>query len=120
MRIENFSQLEWVEISQILSKHSLNEPVIKKLQSAIKSRTDLYDLTHNFLTKNNFNPIFFPDRPLMEKCKDGKGLTKRLAMYEGKNGKGIIQFKRDYQKYILNKYEITKKPKANKSCISHI
>jgi len=109
MRIENFSQLEWIEISEILSKHSLNEPVIKKLQGVIKSRTDLFNLTHDFLVKNKFNPIFFPTRPLIEECKDGTGLTKRLTMYEGKKGKGIIQFKKDYQEYILNKYQITEK-----------
>ena len=109
MRIENFSQLEWIEISEICTKHSLSEPVIKKLQGVIKSRTDLFELTHDFLAKNNFNPIFFPDRPLMEKCKDGKGLTKRLAMYEGKKGKGIIQFKRDYQEYILKNYSVRRK-----------
>ena len=114
MRIENFTQLEWIDISEILSKYSLDQPVIKKLQAVIKSRTDLFNLTHDFLTKNKFNPIFFPERPLIEKCKDGKGLTKRLAMYEGKKGKGIIQFKRDYQQYILNKYQITEKLDVNK------
>ena len=35
-------------------------------------------------------------------------------MYEGKKGKGIIQFKRDYQQYILNKYQITEKLDVNK------
>ena len=111
MRIDNFSQYEWIEISNILSKHSLDEPVIKKLLGTIKSRTDIFQLTHDFLLKNNFNPIFFPERPLMEQCKDGKGLTKRLAMYEGKKGKGIIQFKRDYQAYILKTYKIQEKKK---------
>ncbi len=115
MRIENFSHLEWVEISEILSKHSLNEPVIRKLQGVIKSRTDLFNYTHDFLAKNKFNPIFFPERPLIEKCKDGKGLTKRLAMYEGEKGKGIIQFKRDYQEYILKRYEVTEKIVAKES-----
>tara|TARA_R100001163_G_C4971946_1_gene131509 strand:+ start:247 stop:585 length:339 start_codon:yes stop_codon:yes gene_type:complete len=109
MRIENFSEFEWVEISEILSKHSFDEPVIKKLLAVIKSRTDLFNLTHDFLTKNKFNPIFFPDRPSIEKCKDGKGLTKRFTMYEGKKGKGIIQFKKDYQEYILERYKITEK-----------
>ena len=109
MRIENFSQLEWIEISEILSKHSLNEPVIRKLQGVIKSRKDLFNLTHDFLTKNKFNPIFFPERPQIEKCPDGKGLTKRLATYEGKKGKGIIQFKRDYQEYILKNYSVRRK-----------
>ena len=115
MRIENFSQLEWVEISEILSKHSLNEPVIRKLQGVIKSRTDLFNLTHDFLTKNKFNPIFFPERPQIEKRKNGKRLTKRLTMYEGKKGKGIIQFKRDYQEYILKRYEVTEKIVAKES-----
>jgi len=109
MKIDNFSQLEWIEISDILSKHCIDEPVIKKLQGVIKSRTDIFGIAHDFFVKNKFNPIFFPERPFIEKCKDGKGLTRRLAMYEGKKGKGIIQFKKDYQEYLLKRYQIKEK-----------
>jgi len=112
MRVENFSQLEWIEISEILSKNCIDEPVIKKLQGVIKSRTDIFNLTHDFFVKNKFNPIFFPDRPLIEKCLGGKGLTRRLAMYEGKKGKGMIQFKKDYQEYLLKRYLIKEKEVA--------
>ena len=34
---------------------------------------------------------------------------KRLAMYNSKDGKGVIQFKKDYQNYILKNYQINKK-----------
>ena len=40
------------------------------------------------------------------------GLTKRLSEYSSKNGKGIIQFKKDYQNYILNKYVVKEKEVA--------
>ena len=63
----------------------------------------------NFLLKTILIQFFFPDRPTIEKCKDGKGLMKRLAMYSTVNGKGVIQFKKDYQEYILKNYSVRRK-----------
>ena len=109
MRIECFSRSEWLQISDIISAYCPSEPIIEKFIEAIDDRTNLFSYTHEFFIKNNFNPIFFPDRPSIEKCKDGKGLMKRLAMYKSKDGKGVIQFKKDYQNYILKNYQINKK-----------
>ena len=109
MRIECFTKCEWLKIAEAISKYCPSEPLLEKLVGQIHDKTNLFSNTHDFLIKNNFNPIFFPERPQIEKCQDGKGLTKRLAMYEGKKGKGIIQFKRDYQEYILKRYEVTEK-----------
>ena len=109
MRIECFSRSEWLQISDIISAYCPSEPIIEKFIEAIDDRTNLFSYTHEFFIKNNFNPIFFPDRTAIEKCKDGKGLLKRLTMYKSKDGKGVIQFKKDYQNYILKKYKITEK-----------
>ena len=109
MRIESFTKTEWLKISDIISSHCPNEPIIERLISAIDDRTNLFSYTHEFFIKNNFNPVFFPDRPSIEKCKDGKGLMKRLAMYSTANGKGVYQFKKDYQEYILKNYSVRRK-----------
>ena len=109
MRIECFSRSEWLQISDIISAYCPSEPIIEKFIEAIDDRTNLFSYTHEFFIKNNFNPIFFPDRTAIEKCKDGKGLMKRLAIYKSKDGKGVIQFKKDYQNYILKNYQINKK-----------
>lgn len=114
MRIECFSRSEWLQIADIISAHCPSEPIIEKFIAVIDDRTNLFSYAHEFFLKNNFNPVFFPDRKTIESLKDGKGLTKRLSEYSSKNGKGIIQFKKDYQKYILNKYVITEKIKVHK------
>ena len=114
MRIECFSRSEWLQIADIISAHCPSEPIIEKFISVIDDRTNLLSYTHDFFIKNKLNPVFFPDRKTIELLKDGKGLTKRLSEYSSKNGKGIIQFKKDYQKYILNKYVITEKQEVNK------
>jgi len=85
MRIESFSKNEWLEIAEIISLYCPSEP------------------------RNNINPVFFPHRDIIEGLKKGKGLTKRLSCYSTFEGKGIVQFKKDYQKYILKKYEFKKK-----------
>ena len=109
MRIESFSRNEWLQIADIISTYCPNEPIIEKLISEINSKTNLFSITHEFLVKNNINPVFFPHRDIIESLKDGKGLTKRLSCYSTLKGKGIVQFKKDYQKYILDKYQIIEK-----------
>ena len=109
MKVENFSKEEWLKIADIISSHCPSEPLIEKLIQVINDRTNLFSYTHDFFIKNKFNPIFFPLRPAIESCKDGKGLMRRLAMYRTINGKGVHQFKKDYQEYILKTYEIKTK-----------
>ena len=94
MRIECFSKSEWLQIADIISAHCPSEPIIEKFIAVIDDRTNLFSYAHEFFIKNNFNPVFFPDRKTIESLKDGKG---------------IIQFKKDYQNYILKKYKITEK-----------
>jgi len=113
MRIENFSRQEWLNIADILSEHCPCEPLIERLVKKINDKTNLFSYTHDFFIKNKFNPIFFPDRPSIEKCKDGKGLMKRLAMYRTYKGKGVYQFKKDYQNFILKKDIIQDKQEVN-------
>ena len=114
MRIECFSRSEWLQIADIISAHCPSEPIIEKFIAAIDDRTNLLSYAHDFFIKNNFNPVFFPDRKTIESCKDGKGLTKRLSVYSSNNGKGMKQFKKDYENYILKKYQITEKQEVNK------
>ena len=114
MRIESFSRNEWLQIAEIISTYCPNEPIIEKLISEINSKTNLFAITHEFFLKNNLNPVFFPHRDIIESLKDGKGLTKRLSCYSTLEGKGIVQFKKDYQKYILDKYKIIEKQEVNK------
>ena len=109
MRIECFSRSEWLQIADIISAHCPSEPIIEKFISVIDDRTNLLSYTHDFFIKNKLNPVFFPDRKTIEKCENGYGLTRRMTDYKSDEGKGIIQFKKDYQKYILNKYVITEK-----------
>ena len=114
MRIECFSKSEWLQIADIISAHCPSEPIIEKFIAAIDDRTNLLSYAHDFFIKNNFNPVFFPDRKTIESLKDGKCLTKRLSEYSSKNGKGMKQFKKDYENYILKKYQITEKQEVNK------
>ena len=109
MRIESFKESEWLEIVDIISAHCPSEPIIEKFISVIDDRTNLFSYAHEFFLKNNINPVFFPDRKTLERLKDGKGLIKRLSEYSSINGKGIIQFKKEYQEYILKKYDIKEK-----------
>ena len=109
MRIECFTKREWLKIAEAISKYCPSEPLLEKLVGQIHDKTNLFSNTHDFLIQNNFNPIFIPNRTAIEKCKDGKGLTKRLGDYETDEGKGIIHFKEYYQKYILKRYEIKEK-----------
>ena len=50
-----------------------------------------------------------PSEPIIEKLKGGKGLTKRLSLYSSVEGKGMVQFKKDYQEYILKNYSVRRK-----------
>ena len=109
MRIESFKESEWLEIVDIISAHCPSEPIIEKLILEINNRTNLFAITHEFFIKNNINPVFFPHRNTIEKLKGGKGLTKRLSLYSSVEGKGMVQFKKDYQNYILNKYVVKEK-----------
>ena len=109
MRIESFSRNEWLQIADIISTYCPNEPIIEKLISEINSKTNLFAITHEFFLKNNLNPVFFPHRKTIEALKDGHGLTKRLSLYSSVEGKGMVQFKKDYQKYILKHYSIKRK-----------
>ena len=118
MRIECFSKSEWLQIADIISAHCPSEPIIEKFIAVIDDRTNLFSYAHDFFIKNNFNPVFFPDRKSIESRKDGKGLTKRLSEYSSKNGKGMKQFKIDYQNYILKKYQITEKQETNNDSMS--
>jgi len=79
MRIECFSRSEWLQIADIISAHCPSEPLVEKLVQQIHEKTDLFSYTHDWFIKNNFNPVFFPDRKTIESFKDGKGLTKRLS-----------------------------------------
>ena len=109
MRIECFTRSEWLQIADIISAHCPSEPIIEKFISVIDDRTNLFSYAHEFFLKNNINPVFFPDRKTIEQLKNGKGLTKRLSEYSSVNGKGIIQFKKEYQEYILREYSIKSK-----------
>jgi len=109
MKIEIFKETEWLEIADVISLHCPSEPIIEKLISEINNKTNLFSITHEFFIKNNINPVFFAHRNTIEKLKGGKGLTKRLSTYSSSTGKGIVAFKKDYQKYILNKYVIIEK-----------
>ncbi len=109
MRIESFKESEWLEIVDIISAHCPSEPIIEKLILEINNRTNLFAITHEFFLKNNLNPVFFPHRKTIEALKDGHGLTKRLSLYSSLEGKGMVQFKKDYQKYILKHYSIKRK-----------
>ena len=113
MRIECFTRSEWLQIADIISAHCPSEPIIERFISVIDDRTNLFSYAHEFFLKNNINPVFFPDRKTIEQLKDGKGLTKRLSEYSSVNGKGIIQFKKEYQEYILKKYLIKEKEVLN-------
>ena len=114
MRIECFTPREWYKIADTISRYCPSEPLVEKLVQQIHEKTDLFSYTHDWFIKNNFNPIYFPDRKTIEKCENGYGLTRRMTEYKSDEGKGIIQFKKDYQKYILNKYVITEKQEVNK------
>tara|TARA_B100000575_G_C22884085_1_gene514866 strand:+ start:165 stop:509 length:345 start_codon:yes stop_codon:yes gene_type:complete len=114
MRIECFSRSEWLQIADIISAHCPSEPVIERLITEINDKTNLFKELEEFLVKNNINPVFFPHRDIIEGLKNGKGITKRLSCYSTTEGKGMVQFKKDYQKYILDKYVITEKQEVNK------
>ena len=114
MRIESFKESEWLEILDIISAHCPSEPLIERLITEINNKTNLFAITHEFFLKNNLNPVFFPHRKTIEALKNGHGLTKRLSLYSSVEGKGMVQFKKDYQKYILNKYLIREKQEVTK------
>ena len=109
MNINCFTKSEWLKIAKTISDYCPSEPLVEKLVQEINEKTDLFSYTHDWFIENNFNPIYFPDRKTIEKCESGYGLTRRMTEYKSDEGKGIIQFKKDYQKYILNKYVITEK-----------
>ena len=113
MRIESFKESEWIEIVDIITEHCPCEPVIEKLILEINNKTNLFAITHEFFLKNNLNPVFFPHRKTIEALKNGHGLTKRLSLYSSVKGKGMVQFKKDYQEYILNEYQIVKKQEGD-------
>ena len=109
MIIEGFSPREWFKIADTISRHCPSEALLEKLVQQIYQKTDLCTYTHDWLIKNNFNPIYLPDRKIIEKCESGYGLTRKMTDYKSDEGKGIIQFKKDYQKYILKNYFVRRK-----------
>ena len=108
MLIEGFSSKEWLAISDLISENCPDNPLLNKLIEQIEDKTNLFKELEEFLVKNNINPVFFPHRDIIESLKNGKGLTKRLSCYSTSKGKGIVQFKKDYQEYILKRYEFKK------------
>ena len=114
MIIEGFNSKEWLSISDLISQHCPDDPLLSKLIQQIEDKTNLFKELEEFLVKNNINPVFFPHRDIIEGLKNGKGITKRLSCYSTTEGKGMVQFKKDYQKYILDKYVITEKQEVNK------
>ena len=109
MLIEGFSSKEWLAISDLITEHCPDNPLLNKLIEQIEDKTNLFKELEEFLILNKFNPIFFPSRHEIEKISGGHGLLKRCGFYKTSEGTGLIQFKKDYQKYILKKYEIKKK-----------
>ena len=109
MIIEGFSSKEWITISDIISEYCPDDPLLNKLIKQIDDKTNLFKELEEFLIQNKFNPIFVPERSEIENLSGGCGLLKRCSFYKTDEGKGIIQFKKDYQKYILNKYVIKRK-----------
>ena len=109
MIIEGFSSKEWIEISDIISEYCPDNPLLNKLIKQIDNKTNLFKELEEFLIQNRFNPIFIPERSEIENLSGGCGLLKRCSFYKTDEGKGVIQFKKDYQKYILNKYLIKRK-----------
>ena len=113
MIIEGFSSKEWITISDIISEYCPDDPLLNKLIKQIDDKTNLFKELEEFLIQNKFNPIFVPERSEIENLSGGCGLLKRCSFYKTDEGKGIIQFKKDYQKYILNKYVIKRKEGIN-------
>ena len=109
MLIEGFSSKEWLAISDLITEHCPDNPLLNKLIEQIEDKTNLFKELEEFLILNKFNLIFFPSRHEIEKISGGHGLLKRCGFYKTSEGTGLIQFKKDYQKYILKKYEIKKK-----------
>ena len=109
MIIEGFSSKEWITISDIISEYCPDDPLLNKLIKQIDDKTNLFKELEEFLIQNKFNPIFVPERSEIENLSGGCGLLKRCSFYKTDEGKGIIQFKKDYQKYNLNKYVIKRK-----------
>tara|TARA_R100000687_G_C6422639_1_gene151753 strand:+ start:97 stop:441 length:345 start_codon:yes stop_codon:yes gene_type:complete len=114
MLIEGFSSKEWLAISDLISEYCPDNPLLNKLIEQIEDKTNLFKELEEFLIKNNLNPIFMPTRPQIEEFVGGQGLLKRCSCYKTDEGTGVIQFRKDYQKYILKKYVI----KRNESVAS--
>ena len=108
MIIEGFSSKEWLFISDLISEHCPDDPLLSKLIQQIEEKTNLFKELEEFLILNKFNPIFIPSRYEIEKISGGHGLLKRCGFYKTSEGTGLIQFKKDYQKYILKKYVVTR------------
>jgi len=109
MIIEGFNSKEWLSISDLISQHCPDDPLLSKLIQQIEDKTNLFKELEEFLILNSFNPIFIPERLEIEKISGGHGLLKRCGFYKTNEGTGLIQFKKDYQKYILKNYFIKRK-----------
>ena len=113
MIIEGFSSKEWIAISDIISEYCPDDPLLNKLIKQIDDKTNLFKEFEEFLIKYGFNPIFVPERSEIENLSGGCGLLKRCSFYKTNEGKGVIQFKKDYQKYVMNRYVIKRKIEIN-------
>ena len=113
MIIEGFSSKEWIDISDIISEYCPDNPLLNKLIKQIDDKTNLFKEFEEFLIQHGFNPVFVPERSEIENLSGGCGLLKRCSFYKTDKGKGVIQFKKDYQKYILNKNLIKRKEEIN-------
>ena len=113
MIIEGFSSKEWIAISDMISEYCPDNPLLSKLIKQIDDKTNLFKEFEEFLIQHKFNPVFVPERSEIENLSGGCGLLKRCSFYKTDKGKGVIQFKKDYQKYIMNRYVIKRKIEIN-------
>ena len=102
MIIEGFSSKEWIDISDIISEYCPDNELLNKLIKQIDDKTNLFKEFEEFLIQHGFNPVFVPERSEIENLSGGCGLLKRCSFYKTDKGKGVIQFKKDYQKYVMS------------------
>ena len=113
MIIEGFSSKEWTAISDIISEYCPDDPLLNKLIKQIDDKTNLFKELEEFLIQHKFNPIFVPERSEIENLSGGCGLLKRCSFYKTDKGVGYKLFKKDYQKYVMNRYVIKRKIEIN-------
>ena len=109
MIIEGFSSKEWLSISNFISDYCPDDPLLSRFIQQVEDKTNLFKEFEEFLIQHEFNPVFVPERSEIENLSGGCGLLKRCSFYKTDKGKGVIQFKKDYQKYILKNYSVRRK-----------